>query len=92
LLFNPILVKKGRANMVLKDSTKRRRRKSEIESEKKRKFEEEKENAELKATNSILVSKNIQPSSVPQIVQQNDELVAYVKRMGLMDDNGNFKA
>jgi len=77
--------------MILKSTAKRRRRKSEIEDEERKELEEEKVMKEFEEQKAILASKNLKPSDVGQVIDQNEKLIGYIKEKGLLDESGNFK-
>jgi len=84
-------VKRGNANMILKATAKRRKRKAEIEADKQRKLIKEREHEEFKQTESMLASKNIKIGDIGNIVRQNEDMQQFIRSKGLIDENGNIK-
>jgi uncharacterized membrane protein YgaE (UPF0421/DUF939 family) len=85
------LVKKGKANMILKASSKRRKTKEEIEAIRRNNEEEKMHIDTLKEAETILKSKNIKFTDIPQITQQNFEMLNYMRSKGIIDDSGQTK-
>lgn len=84
-------MKRGNANMILKATAKRRKRKAEIEADKQRKLIKEREHEEFKQTESMLASKNIKIGDIGNIVRQNEDMQQFIRSKGLIDENGNIK-
>ena len=84
-------VKNGRANDILKISSKRRKRKIELAEEKQQKAAEKRHIEDLKETELALKSKKYKMEDIPNVVRQNEEMVKYLQTRGMMDEEGHIK-
>jgi len=76
--------------MLLKNSTKKRRPKEEIAEQKREDEEEKMMISELKEIKPILHSKGVKLDSIPNLLDQNAELVHYLQSKGSFDQNGKL--
>jgi hypothetical protein len=84
-------VRNGKAHMILKTTTKRRRTKEEIEAARGHDNEEKKHMATLMQTESLLGSKRIRIETVPSLMQQHEELTQLLKSKNLLGEDGQLK-
>lgn len=77
--------------MLLKSSSKPRKRKAELEIERKRKHDELAHVDYLKNVEYEFNSKKLKFDEALTLIDQNERLISYLKANGIMDDNGNIK-
>jgi len=90
-ILNLLLVKNGRANMILKASSKRRKTKGELEAIKKQKLDEEQHFAQLKQIEENMRARNIKIMDVPNVFEQHQQMLQYMKGKGLIVENDDAK-
>ena len=90
-MFLILLAQSGKAHMLLKSSSKPRKRKAELEIERKRKHDELAHVDYLKNVEYEFNSKKLKFDEALTLIDQNERLISYLKANGIMDDNGNIK-
>eukprot|EP01022_Parablepharisma_sp_SALTPOND_P019020 TRINITY_DN3195_c0_g1_i1.p2 TRINITY_DN3195_c0_g1~~TRINITY_DN3195_c0_g1_i1.p2 ORF type:complete len:173 (+),score=5.96 TRINITY_DN3195_c0_g1_i1:638-1156(+) len=91
-IFNQFLVaKNGKAHMLLKLSSKPRKRKAELEVERRAKEEEKQHIENLKNAEVAFHTKRYKFEDALHAIDQNEKLVTYLKQKGAMDEEGNIK-
>jgi len=83
-------VKNGRANTILKASSKRKT-KGELEAIKKQKLDEEQHFVQLKQIEENMRARNIKIMDVPNVFEQHQQMLQYMKDKGLIVENENSK-
>ena len=84
-------MKKGRANDILKVSSKRRKKKFELAEDRDEKAAEKRHFEELKGTEEALKAKRYKMEDIPNVVRQNEEMVNFLQARGMMDEHGQIK-
>eukprot|EP01022_Parablepharisma_sp_SALTPOND_P024572 TRINITY_DN54851_c0_g1_i1.p3 TRINITY_DN54851_c0_g1~~TRINITY_DN54851_c0_g1_i1.p3 ORF type:complete len:102 (-),score=18.49 TRINITY_DN54851_c0_g1_i1:23-328(-) len=74
----------------MKNSAKRRRTKAEIEEKCKEDEKERQEIEELKYFKETMEHKRYKLEVIPQVLEKNEELIAYLRANGLIDENGKM--
>jgi len=90
LIFLIFVAKKGRANFMLKPTVTRRKTKAEIEQKKKEDEEQKSSVEECKTIKEFLQSKRFKLDDIPKVVNEQEELVKYLKEKGLMNSQGQI--
>jgi hypothetical protein len=67
----------------------RRRRKEEIAAKRKQEEEEKAEFVHLKSIRDTVEQKRYKLDAVPQILDQNEQLISYLKNKGVMNEKGD---
>lgn len=77
--------------MLLKESSKPRKRKAELEMAKRAKEEERQHIADLKGAEMAFQAKRYRLDDALNAIDQNEKMVAYLRERGVMDEDGNVK-
>ena len=87
-----MIVKKGRANDILKVSAHRRKTKTQLAEERMAKAQERRRLDQLQEIEETLKSKKMKMDDVPEIVRRNEQLAELIKSKGLHIEEGQMKS